>query len=134
MRTQFLALLLGTLLAGGGLPAAAGDLVVICHPSVSLKADEVRDLYFGDKGFAGSVKLMPADNSAAQEAFLEKVMKLDAKKYAGVWIKKAFRDGSAPPPVKAGDGEAIAYVKQTTGACSYVTSAPGDGVVVVAKF
>jgi len=31
----------------------------------------------------------------AQDAFLEKVMKLDAKKYAGVWIKKAFRDGSA---------------------------------------
>ena len=102
--------------------------------SVSLKADEVRDVYFGDKGFAGPIKLLPADNSAAQDAFLEKVMKLDAKKYAGVWIKKAFRDGSAPPPVKAGDAEALAYVKQTPGACSYVTSAPGDGVVVVAKF
>ena len=134
MRTQFLALLLGTFLAAGGSAAVAGDLLVICNPSVSLKADEVRDVYFGDKGFAGSVKLLPADNSAAQDAFLEKVMKLDAKKYAGVWIKKAFRDGSVPPPVKAGDTEAIAYVKQTPGACSYITSAPTDGVVVVAKF
>jgi hypothetical protein len=134
MRTQILALLLGTFLVAWGSAAGAGDLVVICHTAVSLKADEVRDVYFGDKGFAGSVKLLPADNSAAQDAFLEKVMKLDAKKYAGVWIKKAFRDGSAPPPVKAGDAEAIAYVKQTPGACSYVTSVPGDGVVVVAKF
>jgi hypothetical protein len=134
MRTQILALLLGTVLAAWGSASAAGDLVVICHPSVNLKADDVRDVYFGDKAFAGSVKLLPADNGAAQDAFLEKVMKLDAKKYAGVWIKKAFRDGSAPPPLKASDAEAIAYVKQTAGACSYVTSAPGDGVIVVAKF
>lgn len=134
MRTQIIALLLGTFLVSWGTAAGAGDLVVICNTSVSLKADEVRDVYFGDKGFAGPVKLLPADNSAAQDAFLEKVMKLDAKKYAGVWIKKAFRDGSAPPPIKASDAEAIAYVKQTAGACSYITSAPGDGVVVVAKF
>jgi hypothetical protein len=110
MRTQILALLLGTVLAAWGSASAAGDLVVICHPSVSLKADDVRDVYLGE------------------------VMKLDAKKYAGVWIKKAFRDGSAPPPLKASDAEAIAYVKQTAGGCSYVTSAPGDGVIVVAKF
>jgi hypothetical protein len=134
MRIQILALLFGTFLVAWTSTAGAGDLVVICNPSVSLKADEVRDVYFGDKGFAGTVKLLPADNSAAQEAFLDKVMKLDAKKYAGVWIKKAFRDGSAPPPVKSSDAEAIAYVKQTPGACSYITSAPSDGVVVVAKF
>ena len=134
MRIQILALLFGTFLVAWTSTAGAGDPVVICNPSVSLKADEVRDVYFGDKGFAGTVKLLPADNSAAQDAFLEKVMKLDAKKYAGVWIKKAFRDGSAPPPVKSNDTEAIAYVKQTPGACSYITSAPGDGVVVVAKF
>src|ERR1700722_12556599 len=134
MRIQILALLFGTFLVAWTSTAGAGDLVVICNPSVSLKADEVRDVYFGDKGFAGSVKLLPADNSAAQEAFLEKVMNIDAKKAAAVWIKKAFRDGSAPPPLKASDAEAIAYVKQTAGACSYVTSAPGDGVLVVAKF
>jgi hypothetical protein len=114
--------------------AAAGDIFVICHAPVSLTADEVKDVYFGDKGFAGAVKLAPADNSAQQAAFLDKVMKLDVKKYTGIWIKKAFRDGSAPPPVKATDAEAVAYVKQTAGGCSYVGSAPGDGVVVVAKF
>jgi hypothetical protein len=114
--------------------AVAGDLFVICNLSVTLKPEEVRDVYFGDKGFAGSVKLAPADNSAAQAQFLEKVMRLDAKKYAGVWIKKAFRDGSTPPPVRASDAEALAYVKQTPGACSYVASPPGDGVVIVGHF
>ena len=116
------------------LKASAADLIVICHPSVSLKPEEIRDVYFGDKAFAGSVKLAPADNSAAQAAFLEKVMRLDAKKYSGVWIKKSFRDGSTPPPVRANDAETLSYVKQTPGACGYVESPPGDGVVVVAKF
>jgi hypothetical protein len=134
MRAHTYALLLGLVLVARGSTAAAGDLLVICHPSVSLQADEVRDVYFGDKAFAGSVKLLPAENSSAQAVFLEKVMKLDAKKYASLWIKKAFRDGSAPPPVKATDSEAIAYVKQTPGACSYVTSPPGDGVTVVGKY
>lgn len=132
MRFQQVALLVS--LALFSLKASAADIIVICHPSVSLKAEEVRDVYFGDKAFAGSVKLAPADNSAVQAAFLEKVMRLDAKKYAGVWIKKSFRDGSTPPPVRTNDAETISYVKQTPGACSYVGSPPGDGVVVVAKF
>ena len=133
MRALTYACLLGLMLVARG-SAAAGDLLVICHPSVSLQADEVRDVYFGDKAFAGSVKLLPAENNSAQAVFLEKVMKLDAKKYASLWIKKAFRDGSVPPPVKATDPEAVAYVRQTPGACSYVTSPPGDGVTVVGKY
>jgi hypothetical protein len=132
MRFQQVALLVSLALLS--LKASAADVIVICHPSVSLKPEEVRDVYFGDKAFAGSVKLAPADNSAVQAAFLEKVMRLDAKKYAGVWIKKSFRDGSTPPPVRANDAETISYVKQTPGACGYVASAPGDGVIVVAKF
>ena len=43
MRIQILALLLGTFLVSWGTAAGAGDLVVICNTSVSLKADEVRD-------------------------------------------------------------------------------------------
>src|SRR5260370_9318935 len=113
MRIQILALLLGTFLVSWGSAAGAGDLVVICNTSVNLKADEVRDVYFGDKGFARPVKLLPADNSSAQDALLEKVMKLYAKKYAGGWIKKAFRDASAPPPLKSTDAEPIASVKKT---------------------
>jgi len=114
--------------------AGASDLYVICNSSIALQPAEIRDTFIGDKGFVGAVKLAPADNSAAQAAFLERVLKVDAGKYAGIWTKKSFRDGINPPPIKASDAEAIAYVKQTQGGCSYVLSAPGPGVAVIARY
>jgi hypothetical protein len=59
---------------------------------------------------------------------------VDASKYAGIWTKKSFRDGVNPPPVKASDAEALAYVKQTQGGCSYVVTEPGPGVAVIARY
>jgi hypothetical protein len=114
--------------------AGAGDIYVICNPGVSLQASDVKDVFLGDKAFAGPVKLAPADNAAAQAAFLEKVLKLDAGKYSSVWTKKSFRDGVNPPPVKGTDAEVAAYVRQTAGACGYVGTNPADGVTVVARF
>jgi len=123
------------LLAGIALaPAAqAGDLYVFCNSSVSLQAGDLRDVFMGEKQFAGSVKLQPADNGASQAAFLEKVLKMDAGKYSTTWTKKSFRDGVNPPPVKGTDAEAVEYAKRTPGGCSYSGSAPGGGVTVVAK-
>ena len=125
--------LLVALFLSGSPGAFAGDVYVICNSGVTLQAGDVRDVFLGEKGFAGSVKLAPADNSAAQAAFLEKALKLDAAKYAGIWTKKSFRDGANPPPVKGSDAEAVAYAKQTPGGCSYTSSAPSGGVTVVAK-
>ncbi|MBS0374925.1 MAG: phosphate ABC transporter substrate-binding protein [Proteobacteria bacterium] len=127
-----LALLLAALTLAAG-AARAEDLYVICNSGVSLQAADVRDVFIGEKGFAGSVKLAPADNASAQAGFLARALKLDALKYSGIWTKKSFRDGANPPPVKASDAEAVAYVRQTPGGCSYVTTAPGAGVTVVAK-
>jgi len=126
--------LLGAVLAALSLPAAASDVYVVCNPGVSLQAGDMLEIFVGEKSFAGSARLAPADNSAAQAAFLEKVMKLDARKYATLWTKKSFRDGANPPPVRATDAEAIAYVRQTPGGCSYVLRAPAAGVIVVAKY
>jgi hypothetical protein len=126
--------LLGAALTALALRAAAGDVYVVCNLGVSLDPSEIRDVFVGDKSFAGTARLAPADNSAAQAAFLEKVMKLDARKYATLWTKKSFRDGANPPPVRATDAEAIAYVKATSGGCSYVLRAPTGGVSIVAKF
>ena len=126
--------LLGAALTALALRAAAGDVYVVCNTGVSLQATDIRDVFVGEKSFAGTARLAPADNSAAQAAFLEKVMKLDARKYATLWTKKSFRDGANPPPVRATDAEAIAYVRQTPGGCSYVLRAPATGVIVVAKF
>ena len=112
--------------------ATAGDLYVICHPGVKLQSTEVRDMFLGDKQFAGSVMLQPADNNAAQPAFLEKVLNMSADKYATAWTKKSFRDGLNPPPVKGTDAEAVDYVRRTSGACSYTSTLPGPGVLVIA--
>ena len=127
------------ILAATALIAACGasraaDVYVICHSGISLTSSDVRDVFLGEKQFAGEVKLLPADNSALQAAFLDKIMKMDASKYSTSWTKKSFREGINPPPVKGSDAEALAYVKQTNGACSYVGTQPGGDVVVVGKF
>ena len=127
-------LVLGVLLSALASATAAEDVYIVCNPAITLQAADVRDVFVGDKGFAGAVKLAPADNSAAQAAFLDKVLKIGVARYAGIWTRKSFRDGVNPPPVKASDAEAFAYVKQTPGGCSYVTSAPVAGVSVIAKF
>jgi hypothetical protein len=127
---------LAAALLGAGLAAEARaeDLYVICHPTVSLAAGDLRDVFLGEKQFAGPVKLSPADNDAAHEAFLEKVLKMDAARYRTAWTKKSFRDGVNPPVVRNGDRETLEYVKRAPGRCSYVMTAPGPGVLVVARF
>lgn len=108
----------------------AGGLYVIANTSVNLTAAEVRDVFLGEKQFSGSVKLTPVDNSAAQSAFLQQVLQMDADKYASIWAKRSFRDGMNPPEVKSSDAEVIGFVKGNPGAVGYVT-APADGVKVI---
>ena len=114
--------------------AQAADLYVICNSGVTLAPADVRDVFMGEKQFAGSVKLLPADNAAAQGAFLSKVLNMDAAKYSVAWTKKSFREGANPPPIKGSDAEALEYVKRTPGACSYVATQPPAGVVTVATY
>ncbi|MDB6045800.1 MAG: phosphate transporter substrate-binding protein [Gammaproteobacteria bacterium] len=112
----------------------AADLYVICNPGVSIAAADVRDVFLGDKQFSGTVKLLPLDNAGAQQMFLQTVLKMDAAKYSTAWTKKSFRDGLNPPAVAGSDAEALAYVKRTPGACSYISLAAPTGVVVIAKY
>lgn len=110
--------------------ANAAGVVVIANSDVSVSADEVRDIFLGEKQFAGSTKLVVIDNAAMQGSFLSQVMHMDAAKYNGIWTKKSFRDGLTPPAVKSGDAEVTEYVKRTSGAIGYVSSAPA-GVKVI---
>jgi hypothetical protein len=126
--------LLAAVLVAGSATAVPADLYVVCNADVSLRAEDVRDVYIGEKSFAGALRLVPADNMAAQAAFLEKVIKVSADRYTSLWTKKSFRDGANPPTIKANDAEAIAYVRQTPGACSYVQTAPPSDVSVIARF
>ncbi len=133
MFTSSAKLLVAALLCAGCALARAADLYVICNARVSLNAADVRDLFLGEKQFAGAVKLVPIDNGAAQFIFLDKVLKMNMAKYSTTWTKKSFRDGLNPPLVAGSDAEALAFVKRTPGACSYVTTPVGTDVVVVAK-
>ncbi|TLY61534.1 MAG: phosphate ABC transporter substrate-binding protein [Gammaproteobacteria bacterium] len=124
-------LLLAALLCAGCAVARAADLYLICNSGVSLAASDVRDLFLGEKQFAGELRLVPVDNSAAQNLFLERVLKMNVAKYSTTWTKKSFRDGINPPLVTGSDAEALAYVKRTPGACSYVGTPNTVGVRVV---
>jgi hypothetical protein len=132
-RPMFLAIF-GALLTAGWVPGAhAGDVYIACNAGVTLAMADVRDVFLGEKQFAGPVKLLPVDNDAAQTEFLGKVMKMDATKYTTSWTKKSFRDGSMPPSVKGGDGEVVEYLKRTPGGCGYLGVAPPAGLTLVGK-
>lgn len=124
-------LLLGALLAP---VAASADVYVITHPATDISAADVREVFLGDKQFAGVVKLIPIDNTAAQPEFLTKVVKFEAAKYATAWTKKSFRDGLNPPATRGSDAEIVAYVRQTPGAIGYVSTSPPGNVKLVQKF
>ena len=110
--------------------ANAADVVVISHPGITISASEVRDVFLGEHQLASGTKLIPVDNAALQESFLSKIMRMDAAKYNGIWIKKSFRDGLNQPSVMSGDAAVTDYVKRTPGAIGYVSGAP-EGVNVV---
>jgi len=110
--------------------ANAAGIVVISNSNTSVSADDVRDIFLGEKQFAGSTKLVVIDNAALQSTFLSQVMHMDAAKYNGIWTKKSFRDGLTPPAVKSGDAEVIEFIKRTPGSVGYVSSAP-TGVNVI---
>jgi ABC-type phosphate transport system substrate-binding protein len=116
-------------------PALAfADVYVIVNPGLKLTADDIKNIYTGEKELAESTKIRPQDNSAAREEFLKKVLQLDVAKYESLWTKKSFRDGINPPTVRASDAEVIAFVKSNPGAIGYVTTAPPSDVTVLKKF
>jgi hypothetical protein len=110
---------------------AAGDLVVIANSKVTVEADEIRDIFLGEKQFAGSTKLVVIDNAVVQGTFLPKVLHMNAAKYNSIWIKKSFRDGLTPPAVKSSDAEVIEYIKITEGAIGYISTTPPPGVKIL---
>jgi hypothetical protein len=116
-------------------PALAfADVYVITHSGLAITADDIKNVYIGEKELAESTKIKPQDNTAVRDEFLRKVLQLDAVKYESLWTKKSFRDGINPPTVKANDAEVIAYVRATPGAIGYISIAPPSDVTIVKKF
>lgn len=128
------ALALAACLVLGGAPALAAGLFVIANPDVALSADDVKEVYLGEKQFAGAVRLVPVDNAMAQADFLKRAITIEAIKYSSTWTKKGFREGLNPPAIKSGDIEVIEFVKRTPGAVGYVTAPPSAGVNLIVKY
>ena len=120
--TKLALLGLGLMGVAATVPATAGDVYVIAHPSVNLTEDDVKAVYQGEKQFAGPVRLLPVDNAVTQADFLEKVVNMRADKYAVLWTKKSFRGDASAQVTKSGDAEVIKFVKSTSGAIGYVSS------------
>jgi len=114
--------------------AAADELYVVCHEGVALDAADVRDVFLGEKQFLNATRLTPVDNAAAQPAFLEKVIKMDAVRYTNTWVKKSFRYGINPPASMANDAAVLEFIKHTPGGCGYLGAAPQAGVNVIGKY
>jgi hypothetical protein len=115
------------------MPVMAADIYVIANNGLALTAEDIREVFVGDKQIAGSTKVIPMDNAPLQREFIEKVLKIDGPKYSNIWTKKGFRDGLNPPAVKSGDAEVISAVKSTPGAVGYVSSVPA-GVKLIKKY
>jgi hypothetical protein len=111
--------------------AQAGE--VIAHPSVTLSASEVRDVFLGERQFVGNLRLVPVDNSAVRSEFLANVLQTDLQKYSSRWRRKTFREGLAAPSLKGSDAEVIEFVRSTPGAIGYVKDS-ATGVQVLEKF
>ncbi len=109
------------LVAGTGLGAHGQTL--ISNAGVTIVLADVRVIYVGEKQFAGAVRLVPVDNTSAQEKFLANFVKVDGGRYNSIWAKKCFREGVNPPPAKSSDGEVVDFVRRTPGAVGYVTDA-----------
>jgi hypothetical protein len=120
-------------LLGGWAGANAADIYVIAHPATKITPEAIRDVYIGEKQFAGEVKIIPVDNAAAQAEFLEKVLRLDQTRYTNLWVKKSFRDALNPPATRTSDKEIVEFVRKTPGALAYIASSPPAGVIVIQK-
>ena len=133
MRFRYLAALAAALVVALP-PAASADGLVIANPSLAVSPGDIRDIFTGEKQLAGSTRLIPVDNAAAQSDFLSKVLRMDSNKYQTSWTKKSFRDGLTAPPVKATDAEVVEFVKHSPGGVGYVSGGAPSGVNVVTRY
>jgi ABC-type phosphate transport system substrate-binding protein len=114
-------------------PARAGEIMVVCARALQLDAEDLKEIFLGELQFAGGQRVVPVDNAALQAEFLERVLRMSSARYAAWWTKKAFRDGVNPPPLRGGDTQVLAFVKETPGAIGYVMAA-APGVHVIGRF
>jgi hypothetical protein len=110
---------------------ARAEVYIIANPATAVSASDIKDIFTGQKQFAGATKLTPVDNASIQEVFLANALRMDPGRYNTIWTKKSFREGLNPPFVKSGDAEVLEFVRKTPGGVGYVSSPPPGSVSII---
>ncbi len=115
----------------------AEHIVVVVNanaPVQSLTANQVRDIYLGEKRRWNGVRVAPVDyksNQTLQDRFLDSVLYMDASAYNNYWIKRAFRDGLKRPTVAVSPQEALQAVAQNAGGIGFFYASDVSGATGV---
>lgn len=131
LHRRLLLAIAGTLLAAVSSGASVNGYVIA---NADVSAADIREIFLGSKQFAGPVRLVPVDNSAARDGFLEHELNMSSHKYSSIWVSRAFRDGTVPPQVLRSDADVVRFVKQTPGAVGYVGVTPPADIRVVTSY
>ncbi len=132
MVKQTLVLVLGMWLLGTT-AAWADDLVVVVNenaPVQNLTAEEIKNIYLGEKGFWGNTKISPVgyqDGAALQASFLDRVLSVSENVYKTYWIKRIFREGGMPPDKAGSVDDALRMVTQHSGGITFVPASKVAG-------
>src|SRR5258706_12785172 len=92
------AILLAALLSLGCGSAFGADIYVIAGPDVRLSAEDVRELYLGDKEFSGEIRLVPVGKKAGPSQVLVKGLGKNPPRYTNFWGENALPATRTPPP------------------------------------
>lgn len=117
--------------------AAAGDIVIVAHPSLpALDAVALQRLYTGRLVEIGGRPVqavnLPAGHPARQR-FLTQVLHQDEDRYRAYWTVRRHVGKGTPPPELSDGADVLRFVQVTPGAVGYVSAtdfSPGAYTVV----
>jgi hypothetical protein len=108
--------------------AYAQDFIVVVNakgPLAEADMGVVRDIYLGDKKFAGDIILKPVNftEGVFKDAFLRTVVGMSSKEYKRHWIKKVFQEGLSFPVSMGSPIDIIDIVLRERGVVAYLPAA-----------
>lgn len=104
----------------------AEEIVVVVNakaPVTQVSAEQVRAIYLGEVTFWDGVRVVPVgyqDGFAVQQAFLERVVRLDETRFKTYWIRRIFQEGGVPPKKATSQENALDIIARHEGGIGFV--------------
>jgi hypothetical protein len=113
--------------------AYAQEFIVIVNrggPLAEANMELVKEVYLGEKRFAGDAKLLPINftEGPLKDIFLKSVVGMNSKQYKHHWIKKVFQEGLSIPMSMGSPVDIIEFVSKETGAVAYLPAGWADTI------